>query len=90
MKTYEVIIKGRVQGVGFRMFVYKLAKKLKINGFVMNSISKFNIVEIEAQGNFLNIETFLKNLNIGPGLSRVDQISKRELNKDPYKSFIIK
>lgn len=36
MNAYEIRIKGIVQGVGFRPFVYKLAINLNINGFVKN------------------------------------------------------
>ena len=33
----EISISGRVQGVGFRPFVYNLAKKLNIKGFITNN-----------------------------------------------------
>ncbi|MDO8537346.1 MAG: carbamoyltransferase HypF [archaeon] len=46
IKRIKVLVKGNVQGVGFRPFVYKLAKELKINGFVLNS---FQGVVIEAE-----------------------------------------
>jgi len=36
-KTFEIIISGRVQGVGFRPFIYNLAKKYNIKGFVTNN-----------------------------------------------------
>ena len=36
MYTFKVEIKGIVQGVGFRPFVYTLALKHKINGWVNN------------------------------------------------------
>lgn len=35
-KTTNIRIKGRVQGVGFRPFVYRLAQKLNIKGWVTN------------------------------------------------------
>ena len=34
--TYRVIVGGRVQGVGFRPFVYRLASKYQLNGSVHN------------------------------------------------------
>lgn len=36
-KIYEITISGRVQGVGFRPFIYNLAKKHDIKGFVTNN-----------------------------------------------------
>lgn len=36
MQYYHIHIKGQVQGVGFRPFIYKLAKKLKLYGTVSN------------------------------------------------------
>jgi len=44
----ELIVQGKVQGVGFRPYVYKLATKLNLEGFVLNN----NIgVIIQIQGN---------------------------------------
>jgi len=36
-KTFEILISGRVQGVGFRPFIFNLAKKFNIKGFVTNN-----------------------------------------------------
>src|SRR5471030_541792 len=50
MKTHNerarAVIRGAVQGVGFRPFVYRLAKELDLTGWVSNS----------AQGVFLEVE----------------------------------
>ena len=42
----RLIIQGAVQGVGFRPFVYRVAKKLGLSGFVQNSASGV-VIEIE-------------------------------------------
>jgi hydrogenase maturation protein HypF len=47
MQRIRIIIQGAVQGVGFRPFVYRLAKELKLNGWVLNSSQG---VFIEADG----------------------------------------
>jgi hydrogenase maturation protein HypF len=47
MQRIRIIIHGAVQGVGFRPFVYRLAKELKLNGWVLNSSQG---VFIEADG----------------------------------------
>lgn len=53
LKTYEITISGRVQGVGFRPFIYNLAKKLKINGFVTN-IEKGVLIQVQAEERILD------------------------------------
>ncbi|MGL4821217.1 MAG: acylphosphatase, partial [Bacilli bacterium] len=40
----KVIIKGRVQGVGFRPFVFSLAKQFHIKGTVQNNMDGINMV----------------------------------------------
>ena len=80
-------IKGQVQGVGFRPFVYKMALKFDLVGFVKNSESG---VEIQAQGTKLNIDNFEKSLSQNlPPLARVDAISKKEINLQEETSFKI-
>ncbi len=37
IKTFEIIISGQVQGVGFRPFVYNLAQQFQLNGSVCNN-----------------------------------------------------
>lgn len=36
MESYEVILKGKVQGVGMRYFIKRVAPKFGITGFVKN------------------------------------------------------
>ncbi|MEA3314933.1 MAG: acylphosphatase, partial [Campylobacterota bacterium] len=55
MFRYKYIIKGIVQGVGFRPFIYKLALRYNLYGFVFNN-SIGVIVEIEGLNK--NIELF--------------------------------
>ncbi|MEL6557425.1 MAG: carbamoyltransferase HypF [Bacteroidota bacterium] len=43
METFHIHIKGRVQGVGFRPFVYRLATALNIKGWVRNSTDGVHI-----------------------------------------------
>ena len=75
--TYKYRIKGVVQGVGFRPFVYKLAKGLGLNGWVLNDQEG---VLIEIQGRNSNIDLFDKALLVeAPSLSRIDSIDKSEV-----------
>ncbi|WP_054842290.1 acylphosphatase [Vulcanisaeta distributa] len=49
MKRVHVLVKGLVQGVGFRAFVRRNAKRLGVKGFVRNLPDGFT-VEIVAEG----------------------------------------
>jgi hydrogenase maturation protein HypF len=66
----KVIVRGIVQGVGFRPFVYATAKKYAISGWVKNLGSE---VEICAKGE--HFEKFLDAIKVGPPLSRIDIIN---------------
>lgn len=55
----SVHISGAVQGVGFRPFVYHLAQKRELNGWVINSSSG---VTIDAEGDRPNVDSFLSDL----------------------------
>ena len=81
-------VSGIVQGVGFRPFVYKLAHKLSLSGFIYNS---GHGVEIELQGSATTIQKFVEQLNEHPPtLSRIDNISSEDLETKDEQTFTIK
>ena len=57
----KIIINGVVQGIGFRPFVYKIALKNKVLGFVKNTSQG---VIIEAQGSKSHIQSFISDLKL--------------------------
>ena len=68
----RIFVKGIVQGVGFRPFIYNLAKKHQLNGWVRNTSSG---VEIEVLGSNQQLDTFLNSIKQNaPPLSRIDRI----------------
>jgi hydrogenase maturation protein HypF len=70
----RVLVRGVVQGVGFRPFVYRLAQEHHLSGFVRNLGDAG--VEILVQGSGRAIESFLKALESdAPPLSRLDSIA---------------
>ncbi|MDD2356983.1 MAG: carbamoyltransferase HypF [Thiovulaceae bacterium] len=76
-KRVQVRVKGIVQGVGFRPFVYQLALKEELCGFILNDS---NGVSIELQGESAAIERFLHTLRKNPPpLSRIDSLHVEEL-----------
>ena len=87
VETKQINIFGIVQGVGFRPFIFKLAKKHKLKGFVKNS--SFG-VEIESEGDKKNIAEFLKNIKKNaPPLSIITKISSKKIDFKNYKKFSI-
>ena len=66
----RVDVDGTVQGVGFRPFVYRLARELELSGWVRNTV---NGVSIEVEGGAPTVETFLRRLKgEAPASVRVD------------------
>lgn len=55
-----ILVKGAVQGVGFRPFVYRIAHKHNVSGFVQNRLDG---VYIEVQGGKETIEKFISDLH---------------------------
>ncbi|MFC1934258.1 acylphosphatase, partial [Chloroflexota bacterium] len=56
----HINVRGVVQGVGFRPFVYQLATKHNLHGWVCNTSEG---VQIEIEGEAETIEQFLRDLN---------------------------
>lgn len=84
---YRVVIKGVVQGVGFRPFVYNLAQIHGIKGSVLNS--SLGVI-IEAEGEEKRIERFLWELKERPPrLSRIIYYHHETLPPCGYSSFEI-
>jgi len=71
-KEYKLLVKGRVQGVGFRYYTCKIAEKYDAKGYVRNT--EEGDVEIVLQIEPVLIAEILTDIRKGPGLSRVDEI----------------
>ncbi|MCF8055047.1 MAG: carbamoyltransferase HypF [Desulfocapsa sp.] len=59
----EIIVRGTVQGVGFRPFVYRLAKEFNIVGTIVNNDQG---VVIEAEGKQSSIRAFIETIQFSP------------------------
>jgi len=81
-KTFKIQIKGQVQGVGFRPFVFNLASALKIKGTVTNNERG---VLIYCSGSSKKISDFLKALLAEK--PEVAIITSREIKEVTFKSF---
>ena len=84
----KIKVKGIVQGVGFRPFVYRLANDLNLKGFVCNTTDG---VDIQIEGNKKRIAHFLSRLiKEKPRGARIDTLLSKELTPNGYKQFIIR
>lgn len=77
MIQYEIKVTGRVQGVGFRYFVYQKANELGIKGWVKNLPD--GGVLIRAQAEKIDLETFADFIKIGPTRARVEKLITSEI-----------
>lgn len=83
----KIHINGIVQGVGFRPFVYSLAKRYNLTGWVRNSTAGVDIV---ANGDEQDMESFLHNLKVmAPPLSQIDNLIVEEIATDSFRDFTI-
>ncbi len=88
IKKARISIRGIVQGVGFRPFVYQLATKNRLKGWVCNTSGA---VEIEVEGTGEAINCFFNQLNTQPPpLSQIDEIKFHYSQPEGYQAFEIK
>ncbi len=76
-RTVRMVISGRVQGVGFRYFTRRAARRLGLAGWVKNLPS--GEVEVRVTGAAPILEEFRDRLRRGPAGSRVDGIAESPL-----------
>ncbi len=75
----QLIIHGRVQGVGFRFFAYAQARRFNVKGFVRNLPG--NRVESQVEGREQDVLEYTEALRKGPPLAEVEKI---EIIPQPY------
>lgn len=73
----EIVIEGRVQGVGFRDYARRRASRLGLHGYVMNLDD--GRVRVHAEGDRELVEEFARQLESGPPAARVERIEVRWL-----------
>ena len=84
----DIWVKGIVQGVGFRPFVYRLAKRYLINGWVMNGVDG---VHIHAEGESNLLDEFVMEISENaPAAAQVTEIEMHEVPLEPFSDFQIR
>ncbi len=70
----HAFVRGKVQGVRYRLFVLEASKKYELTGWVRNRFDRS--VELLAEGNRQDLEKFLDLLKIGPSTADVETIER--------------
>ena len=85
---YNMLVKGKVQGVWFRKYTKDRAENLGIKGYVENDEN--GNVYVEAEGTTKAITAFIESLKNGSPLSKVSEVLYDIDNSKDYKNFEIR
>jgi hydrogenase maturation protein HypF len=87
MERRSIVVQGIVQGVGFRPFVYGLASRLKLHGFVKNRTGDV-LIEVEGEAGLL--DRFLLELTSElPPLAHIEELSWEQQSPRGERDFRI-
>jgi hydrogenase maturation protein HypF len=87
MNTWHIHIEGRVQGVGMRPTIYRVAKELGINGTVANTKNGVHLfVNADAEGANLFIQAIQ---NTKPAAAEIVEITKTKVADRTFDDFSI-
>jgi acylphosphatase len=81
VQARRFLVRGRVQGVGFRWFVERESQILGIAGWVRNNAD--SSVEVLAQGTRDQLSGLRSRLRQGPRAARVDNVEESEVKAVP-------
>ncbi len=88
LNLVHISVRGVVQGVGFRPFIYQLATRRNLRGWVCNTSED---VRIEIEGDSKDIEQFLAGLRTeAPPLSHIEDITIARGSPANYEKFEIR
>lgn len=87
LEALDIQVTGIVQGVGFRPFVYRLAKKYQITGWVKNAVDG---VHVRAEGESQLLDEFVLEISDNaPAAAQVKQIDLKEVPLEHFEDFEI-
>lgn len=88
MKRFHLVVRGVVQGVGFRYYTHKEAKSLFLTGWVSNKPD--GSVEIEIQGEEEPLKKFIEWAHQGPTRALVESVTITEITEEKETGFEIR
>ena len=83
IKAKTILLYGKVQQVGFRYYVYRLACELGIKGYVKNMPDGSVFIEAECEEHIMDV--FIEHCKKGPPYSNV---SECETTQNEIKNYI--
>ncbi|MBM4463825.1 MAG: carbamoyltransferase HypF [Chloroflexi bacterium] len=87
-KSLHISVRGVVQGVGFRPFVYRLAHQHRLAGWVRNTSGS---VEIEVEGEEKSLNAFLSALKTeAPPMACIEEVTAAPLAPHGHSTFEIR
>ena len=88
MKTVRCIVSGSVQGIGYRAWAKREARKLGVVGWIKNRDD--GAVEAVVSGDDQDVDVFIKRARQGPLLAHVVDITiTSHRNKETFSSFSV-
>lgn len=84
---YNILVKGKVQGVWFRKYTKEKAEVLGLKGYVKNEVN--NNVYIEAEGSIDILTNFIEWLYEGSPFSKVSEVVYKSGELQNYSEFDI-
>lgn len=88
MRAIHFVVSGRVQGVGYRMFVHRRAEALALAGWVRNLAD--GRVEGFAEGAPEQLDALVEALREGPPASRVTAVDLDQVDPERHVGFLIR
>ncbi len=89
MRAKHYLIRGDVQGVGYRYFAKGIAERLGVKGFVRNLHS--GEVEVHAEADDVALQLFKTELKRGPRMAQVTEVVEKDVPPSgTYSSFLIR
>jgi acylphosphatase len=87
MPTIHLLIKGKVQGVFYRATAKKIADKLKLTGWIKNTIN--DDVEATVTGGEEQLQQFINWCKKGPEKAKVEDVITTQETETPFNDFEI-
>ena len=86
--SFHAVVRGQVQGVGFRYFARQRAEAHGVAGFVRNQPD--GSVELHAEGKPAALSAFEADVRRGPSFGHVDAVELVPIKARGYQAFEIR